>query len=76
LLRRELNATRFLPTQSRRGKKSIWLNYGGGNNPWKAGKEEATQVIFNGSVRGFRWQSSLGNGSDGGGVGQVSSSRR
>jgi hypothetical protein len=66
-----LNATRFLPTQSRGREELILQTYGEGNDPLEAGDDGAARPVFNDGGGGIQQCS----GSDGGRVGGGSSSK-
>jgi hypothetical protein len=67
---------RFPPTPSWRSMNYVLLTFSGKVDRGGARDRKAVRVLWSGVASGFRRRSDLRNGSDGGGVGRVPSSRR
>jgi hypothetical protein len=66
---------RFPPTQSWRSMNSVLLTYSSEVDRGGARDRKVFRVLWSGGANGFQRRSGPGNGSDGGGVGQVPSHR-
>jgi hypothetical protein len=73
---RALNVTRFLPTRSRSREDLVLQTYSEENSPLEAGDNGATRLVSNDGGGGVQQHSSSNVGSNSGGMGRGSSSKR